>query len=141
MVRSRKPYCHADLSPDINKNTKNTHFSPSFFHNHCLKLLCSPYRCPYKDDRYLTTLVPVDSSSGLDFPTHYRRFIFQMFTFVDSSSAAPLKENVVNTSTDKKFLQKKNKKHFVFLCQHCFSCSGVHSLQYNCVHSWTRNHM
>uniref|UniRef100_A0A7N6AE56 Zona pellucida sperm-binding protein 4 n=1 Tax=Anabas testudineus TaxID=64144 RepID=A0A7N6AE56_ANATE len=50
--------------------------------------------CPYKDDRYLTTLVPVDSSSGLDFPTHYRRFIFQMFTFVDSSSAAPLKENV-----------------------------------------------
>ncbi|KAJ8358347.1 hypothetical protein AAFF_G00013340 [Aldrovandia affinis] len=40
--------------------------------------------CPYHDDRYLTTLVPVDHSSGLPNPTHYKRFIFQMFTFVDA---------------------------------------------------------
>ncbi|KAJ8397778.1 hypothetical protein AAFF_G00434670 [Aldrovandia affinis] len=40
--------------------------------------------CPYHDDRYLTTLVPVDHSSGLPIPTHYKRFIFQMFTFVDA---------------------------------------------------------
>ncbi|KAJ8255204.1 hypothetical protein GJAV_G00202240 [Gymnothorax javanicus] len=50
--------------------------------------------CPYRDDRYLTTLVPVDGSSGLPFPTHYKRFIVKMFTFVDSESLVPLKEMV-----------------------------------------------
>ncbi|KAM9854746.1 zona pellucida sperm-binding protein 4-like [Aulostomus maculatus] len=38
--------------------------------------------CPYVDDRYMTSLVPVDASSGLAFPTHHRRFVFKMFTFV-----------------------------------------------------------
>ncbi|XP_048849973.1 zona pellucida sperm-binding protein 4-like isoform X4 [Brienomyrus brachyistius] len=42
--------------------------------------------CPNPGDKYLTTLVPVDSSSGLPFPAHYKRFIVQMFTFVDSTS-------------------------------------------------------
>ncbi|XP_051954503.1 zona pellucida sperm-binding protein 4-like [Xyrauchen texanus] len=46
--------------------------------------------CPYQDDRYLTTPVPVDGSSGLQFPTHYKRFIVKMFTFVDPASLAPL---------------------------------------------------
>ncbi|XP_052003945.1 zona pellucida sperm-binding protein 4-like [Xyrauchen texanus] len=46
--------------------------------------------CPYQDDRYLTTLLPVDGSSGLQFPTHYKRFIVKMFTFVDPASVAPL---------------------------------------------------
>ncbi|XP_055365804.1 zona pellucida sperm-binding protein 1-like [Betta splendens] len=50
--------------------------------------------CPYQNDQYLSTLVPVGPSSGVDFPTHYRRFIFQMFTFVDPTSQAPLQENV-----------------------------------------------
>ncbi|XP_041794129.1 zona pellucida sperm-binding protein 1-like [Chelmon rostratus] len=50
--------------------------------------------CPYRDDRYLSTLVPVGPSSGLDFPSHYKRFIFKMFTFVDPSSMEPLKELV-----------------------------------------------
>ncbi|XP_076589029.1 zona pellucida sperm-binding protein 4-like [Chaetodon auriga] len=50
--------------------------------------------CPYRDDRYLSTLVPVGPSSGLDFPSHYRRFIFKMFTFVDPNSMEPLKEQV-----------------------------------------------
>ncbi|XP_053283657.1 zona pellucida sperm-binding protein 1 isoform X2 [Pleuronectes platessa] len=50
--------------------------------------------CPYSDDRYLSSLVPVGPSSGLPFPTHYRRFIFKMFTFVDSHSLEPLKEEV-----------------------------------------------
>nr|BCD71175.1 egg envelope protein [Ophichthidae sp. und] len=50
--------------------------------------------CPYHDDRYQTTLVPVDGSSGLPFPTHYKRFIVQMFTFVDAASFVPLKEMV-----------------------------------------------
>ncbi|XP_062245672.1 zona pellucida sperm-binding protein 4-like [Platichthys flesus] len=50
--------------------------------------------CPYSDDRYLSTLVPVGASSGLPFPTHYRRFIFKMFAFVNSDSLEPLKEEV-----------------------------------------------
>ncbi|XP_067240669.1 zona pellucida sperm-binding protein 4-like [Chanodichthys erythropterus] len=50
--------------------------------------------CPYQDDRYLTTLVPVTGSSGLQFPTHYKRFVVKMFTFVDPSSLAPLQETI-----------------------------------------------
>ncbi|XP_061090630.1 zona pellucida sperm-binding protein 4-like [Conger conger] len=50
--------------------------------------------CPYHDDPYQTSLVPVDGSSGLPFPTHYKRFIMQMFTFVDSASLVPLNEMV-----------------------------------------------
>ncbi len=52
------------------------------------------FRCPYQDDRYLTTLVPVTGSSGLQFPSHYKRFVVKMFTFVDSASLAPLQETV-----------------------------------------------
>lgn len=51
-------------------------------------------RCPYRDDRYLTTVVAVDGSSGLLYPTHHKRFIFQMFTFVDHDTLLPLKERV-----------------------------------------------
>ncbi|XP_070764132.1 zona pellucida sperm-binding protein 4-like [Enoplosus armatus] len=50
--------------------------------------------CPYRNDRYMSSLVPVGPSSGLDFPSHYRRFIFKMFTFVDPNSMEPLKEQV-----------------------------------------------
>ncbi|KAG7523212.1 hypothetical protein JOB18_041911 [Solea senegalensis] len=50
--------------------------------------------CPYRDDRYLSSLVPVGVSSGLNFPSHYRRFIFKMFTFVDTSTLTPMREQV-----------------------------------------------
>uniref|UniRef100_A0A8C2FT95 Zona pellucida sperm-binding protein 4 n=1 Tax=Cyprinus carpio TaxID=7962 RepID=A0A8C2FT95_CYPCA len=50
--------------------------------------------CPYQDDHYLTTLIPVDESSGLQFPTHYKRFILKMLTFVEPTTFAPLKETV-----------------------------------------------
>ncbi|XP_043075042.1 zona pellucida sperm-binding protein 4-like [Puntigrus tetrazona] len=50
--------------------------------------------CPYQDDRYLTTLVPVTGSSGVQFPTHYKRFVVKMFTFVDPTSLAPLQETI-----------------------------------------------
>ncbi|KAL3046635.1 hypothetical protein OYC64_004592 [Pagothenia borchgrevinki] len=55
--------------------------------------------CPYHDDRYLTALVPVDASSGLMYPTHYRRFVFKMFTFVSGGGVKqqamiPLNEKV-----------------------------------------------
>ncbi|XP_053174516.1 uncharacterized protein LOC128358306 isoform X2 [Scomber japonicus] len=50
--------------------------------------------CPYTNDRYMSSLIPVDSSSGVPFPNHYRRFLFKMFTFVDMSTGAPMKELV-----------------------------------------------
>ncbi|XP_017538858.1 zona pellucida sperm-binding protein 4-like [Pygocentrus nattereri] len=50
--------------------------------------------CPYQDDRYLTSLVPVNDDSGLQFFSHYKRFIVKMFTFVDPASLIPLKERV-----------------------------------------------
>ncbi|KAM4618644.1 zona pellucida sperm-binding protein 4-like [Polymixia lowei] len=50
--------------------------------------------CPYRDDRYQTTLSPVGHSSGLLFPSHHKRFIFRMFTFVDQTTMTPLREKV-----------------------------------------------
>ncbi|KAJ4937601.1 hypothetical protein JOQ06_002234 [Pogonophryne albipinna] len=50
--------------------------------------------CPYRDDRYLSELVPVGPSSGLQCPSHFRRFIFKMFTFVNPNSMEPLSEQV-----------------------------------------------
>ncbi|XP_026789176.2 zona pellucida glycoprotein 2, like 2 [Pangasianodon hypophthalmus] len=50
--------------------------------------------CPYEDDRYRTTLVPVSTSSGLQYPTHYRRFVVKMFTFVDKNLLIPQKEQL-----------------------------------------------
>uniref|UniRef100_A0A8C7SST5 Zona pellucida sperm-binding protein 4 n=1 Tax=Oncorhynchus mykiss TaxID=8022 RepID=A0A8C7SST5_ONCMY len=50
--------------------------------------------CPYQDDRYLTIPITVGPSSGLSYPTHYRRFVLKMFTFVDPMSMAPLRETV-----------------------------------------------
>ncbi|XP_041964870.1 zona pellucida sperm-binding protein 4-like isoform X1 [Alosa sapidissima] len=48
--------------------------------------------CPYMDDRYLTTLVPI--SQDVAFPSHYRRFILKMFTFVDVQFSSPPQETV-----------------------------------------------
>lgn len=50
--------------------------------------------CPYMNDNYLSSLVPVGPSSGVDFPSHYRRFFFKMFTFVDPTSMQPMREQV-----------------------------------------------
>ncbi|XP_073328053.1 zona pellucida sperm-binding protein 4-like [Pagrus major] len=47
--------------------------------------------CPYRDDRYLTQLIPVGASSGLLYPTHHRRYVFKMFTFVAPGAADPSK--------------------------------------------------
>ncbi|XP_070686643.1 zona pellucida sperm-binding protein 4-like [Pempheris klunzingeri] len=48
--------------------------------------------CPYRDDRYLTQLVSVDASSGLLYPTHHRRFVFKMFTFVATGDQSTSKK-------------------------------------------------
>ncbi|CAB1317154.1 unnamed protein product [Coregonus sp. 'balchen'] len=45
--------------------------------------LCDIRRCSYQNDNYLTTMVPVEGSSGLLYPNHYKRFTLEMFTFVD----------------------------------------------------------
>ncbi|XP_037538164.1 zona pellucida sperm-binding protein 4 [Nematolebias whitei] len=50
--------------------------------------------CPYHDDRYQTTIVPVDESSGLEYPTHYKRFVSRMFAFVAPETLSPQKETV-----------------------------------------------
>ncbi|KAF4086481.1 hypothetical protein AMELA_G00106880 [Ameiurus melas] len=50
--------------------------------------------CPYKDDRYLTKLMPINGMSGLAYPSHYRRFVLKMFTFVDPDSMAPMHETL-----------------------------------------------
>ncbi|XP_076000989.1 zona pellucida sperm-binding protein 4-like [Genypterus blacodes] len=50
--------------------------------------------CPYHDDQYVTTLVPVDASSGLLCPTHYKRFIMKMFAFVDQNTFTPQQDRV-----------------------------------------------
>ncbi|XP_072291412.1 zona pellucida sperm-binding protein 4-like [Eucyclogobius newberryi] len=50
--------------------------------------------CPYRDDRYQTYLVHVVASSGVSYPTHYRRFFFKMFTFVAADPSNPTKQNL-----------------------------------------------
>ncbi|XP_062858593.1 zona pellucida sperm-binding protein 4-like [Trichomycterus rosablanca] len=50
--------------------------------------------CPYSADRHMTNLVPLNDTSGLQFPTHYKRFIVKMFAFVDQESLTPLRETV-----------------------------------------------
>lgn len=60
-------------------------------------------RCPYNDDRYLTKVVPVDASSGLEHPTHYKRFTFKMFAFVENNSM-----NVQRDTVQIKYEQSTN---------------------------------
>lgn len=51
-------------------------------------------RCPYHDDKFLTTVVRVDGSSGLQYPTHHKRFVIKMFTFVDPNDFFPQQDRV-----------------------------------------------
>ncbi|XP_048450494.1 LOW QUALITY PROTEIN: zona pellucida sperm-binding protein 4-like, partial [Rhincodon typus] len=50
--------------------------------------------CPYEGDDYLTILHPVDASSGLQFPTHHKRFEMKTFVFLDGVSEQPLSGQV-----------------------------------------------
>ncbi|XP_039608288.1 zona pellucida sperm-binding protein 4-like [Polypterus senegalus] len=50
--------------------------------------------CPYAGDNYLTSLVTVDSTSGVAYPSHYKRFVFEMFAFVDSVARQALDEKI-----------------------------------------------
>ncbi|MBN3308274.1 ZP4 protein, partial [Amia calva] len=50
--------------------------------------------CPYSGDDYVTSVIPVSLSSGLPFPTHYKRFMIRMFTFVNPDTRDPLEESI-----------------------------------------------
>ncbi|MBN3292622.1 ZP4 protein, partial [Polypterus senegalus] len=50
--------------------------------------------CPYTGDNYLTSLVTVDSTSGVAYPSHYKRFVFEMFAFVDPVAQKALAEKI-----------------------------------------------
>ncbi|XP_039599418.1 zona pellucida sperm-binding protein 4-like [Polypterus senegalus] len=50
--------------------------------------------CPNTGDNYLTNLVTVDSTSGIAYPSHYKRFVFEMFAFVDPVTQQALAEKI-----------------------------------------------
>ncbi|XP_062317087.1 zona pellucida sperm-binding protein 4-like [Osmerus eperlanus] len=51
--------------------------------------------CPNpNDNKYLTTLVQVGSSPNVQFPSHYKRFVVKMFTFIDQSTRLPMTNQV-----------------------------------------------
>ncbi|XP_039598547.1 zona pellucida sperm-binding protein 4-like [Polypterus senegalus] len=50
--------------------------------------------CPNTGDNYLTSLVTVDSTSGISYPSHYKRFVFEMFAFVDPVAQQALAEQI-----------------------------------------------
>uniref|UniRef100_A0A3B4ASF3 Zona pellucida sperm-binding protein 4 n=1 Tax=Periophthalmus magnuspinnatus TaxID=409849 RepID=A0A3B4ASF3_9GOBI len=79
--------------------------------------------CPYQDDRYQTTLVNVGPSSGLSFPSHYRRFIFKMFAFVAHEYTDPAKK----IQHDEVWVPLKEKVYI-----HCNTSVCTPSLQNNC---------
>ena len=60
-------------------------YSPPFMPPLLILLL---YSCPYRDDRYQTAL---KLANNVEFPSHYQRFVFKMFTFVDQGSASNTK--------------------------------------------------
>ncbi|KAF7224616.1 zona pellucida sperm-binding protein 4-like [Nothobranchius furzeri] len=55
--------------------------------------------CPYHEDHYQTQLIPVGPSSGVLFPTHYRRFVFKMFTFVSGGVASDFTKKAPSDAT------------------------------------------
>uniref|UniRef100_A0A3Q2YMQ7 Zona pellucida sperm-binding protein 4 n=2 Tax=Hippocampus comes TaxID=109280 RepID=A0A3Q2YMQ7_HIPCM len=50
--------------------------------------------CPFSDDRYQTVVVPVQESSTIQYPTHYKRFIFKMFAFVEPNYFSPQRDRI-----------------------------------------------
>lgn len=99
-------------------------------------LSCS---CPYQDDHYLTTLIPVDESSGLQFPTHYKRFILKMLTFVEPTTFAPLKETVLLTLQTFLYLACLGLKHVLYqVFIHCSTSVCTPTATESCVQRCNR---
>ncbi|XP_044297720.1 zona pellucida sperm-binding protein 4-like [Varanus komodoensis] len=51
-------------------------------------------KCPYRGDNYQTQFVLTGTASRLQFPSHYKRFIINTFTFVDSDDQQALNGHV-----------------------------------------------
>uniref|UniRef100_A0A3Q3XEU5 Zona pellucida sperm-binding protein 4 n=1 Tax=Mola mola TaxID=94237 RepID=A0A3Q3XEU5_MOLML len=82
--------------------------------------------CPYTHDNYMTSLVEIHPSSGVEFPGHHRRFFFKMFSFVDTSVMEPTRQQVMNGSHEEQQLQHNIVYCFVntvFLVQVYIHCS------------------
>ncbi|KAG2459949.1 ZP4 protein, partial [Polypterus senegalus] len=73
--------------------------------------------CPYMGDNYLTSLVTVDGTSEVAYPSHYKRFVFEMFAFVDPVARQALAEKVG-------FVAKGNPALFLWSCMNYF-CGGL----------------
>ncbi|XP_070762736.1 zona pellucida sperm-binding protein 4-like [Enoplosus armatus] len=80
--------------------------------------------CPYRDDRYQTMLIPVSASPGLLYPTHHRRFVFKMFTFVATGAANPSK----GKASDPEAMTPLKEKVYI----HCDAAVCQPSLGNNC---------
>lgn len=50
--------------------------------------------CPFENDKYLSKLIKVDSNSGLNYPHQQKRFMFQMFTFVNTQTLSYMSEQI-----------------------------------------------
>nr|XP_014349505.1 PREDICTED: zona pellucida sperm-binding protein 4-like [Latimeria chalumnae] len=51
-------------------------------------------RCPFAGDNYQTVLHKVTVSSGLQFPSHHKRFEVKTFVFMEESGAHPLSREI-----------------------------------------------
>ncbi|KAM3598584.1 uncharacterized protein V6R79_020048 [Siganus canaliculatus] len=84
--------------------------------------------CPFRDDQYQTQLIPVNASSGLSYPTHYKRFVFKMFTFVSASSPSdPGKGGEGQVANPQALIPLKEKVYI-----HCDTAVCQPSLGNNC---------
>ncbi|XP_077566609.1 zona pellucida sperm-binding protein 4-like [Stigmatopora nigra] len=80
--------------------------------------------CPCAEGRYSTTVVPVDASSGLEYPSHHRRFFFRMFSFVSTRPADPSKRGAAQQQVATHLRQK------VFI--HCDTTVCIPHMGNNC---------
>ncbi|XP_035858663.1 zona pellucida sperm-binding protein 4-like [Sander lucioperca] len=84
--------------------------------------------CLYRDDNYMTALIPVDASSGLQFPSHYRRFVFKMFTFVGTGSPSAPADSAKGHPSDPQVMVPLQVKVYI----HCNTAVCQPSLANNC---------
>ncbi|KAG2459725.1 ZP4 protein, partial [Polypterus senegalus] len=96
--------------------------------------------CPYAGDNYLTSLVTVDSTSGVAYPSHYKRFVFEMFAFVDPVARQALAEKAPKVGDATAWGTKIDVAGRRYYCRNstagiegrCFSCDQPEHLAWEC---------
>lgn len=63
-----------------------------------MNTICSPFRCPSRDDPYMSQLIPIPYPSDLEMPDNHKRFMFKMFSFVDDNGMEHINQQVMNSS-------------------------------------------